>query len=294
MRSRLPLAAAFALGVAATTALPARADFLIDPTGGTLLFNNTTASGEFDDTNIARTVPFQFAFFGGTGFTTFSVHTNGYLTFGSTPNLSTFSNTALPSTEGRFSVLWDDLFLSANGNGFIRETIGPGNAYYAITWDVDARSVRANTSPSTRQQFQFVVFDTNVTLGGFTFQADDFVYVYSALGAGFEGATFPTQHATIGLSNGNAAQTVLAPNAPATTGLYTTAQRNLIPRFTQAGNYQVLLFRRNAATSNYTSQILSLAFGASATAPEPGTVALALPLVGAGVAALARRRARRG
>ncbi len=220
----------FILAVSAAALLaafvPARASLLLDPTGGTVLFNDT--SSHDDQSSSGRSLGFTGTFFG-TPHTTVDVITNGNLNF--TGN-TTFSNSALSAGVARIAPLWDDLIINTGDGASIIETVKPGK-YYAVTWS----QIENFGSSVTRQTFQAAWFGAATTLRGFTFKPDDIVFSYTGPIQPFNGDS-----ATVGLDSGAAA----LPLPGTTNGLISAATGNLLPA---AANGGFVLFRPDGVGS---------------------------------------------
>lgn len=91
--------------------------FLPAPAGSEILTSITS-----DDGHGVATLPVPFTYFG-TAFTTFSLSTNGFITFGGTLTTSNFTNNAVVATtepNGTVAVFWDDLVRDTGKNAMWR------------------------------------------------------------------------------------------------------------------------------------------------------------------------------
>ncbi len=154
------------LAVAAVSS--ASADLLIDPTGGTVLFDSTE---NHDDQIVFRNFGFNFPTSTG-NITGLNVSINGNLN--SNGDWS-YYNEALSRTTGTFiAPLWDDHYIFKGSGESIVETKTAD--YYAVTWDVAHYG-----NALARQTFQAVLFGASTTLKGVTYSAGDVVFAYGML-----------------------------------------------------------------------------------------------------------------
>jgi hypothetical protein len=232
---------------------------LVNPSGGTLLWDGTTSDHDDDTTTVTPGGTFNLF---GTAFTSLSVCNNGNLnTLGS----NAWTNSAFPLTEGgmRIAPSWDDMYVyNANGaNDYVSHKSGAG--YWSVTWSVS--HIQSQTNHSV---FQAILFNANTTLGGFNFLANDIAFSYDSYGTIGTG----DPNATIGVNSGTGSFAVI----PGTTdGLITSSNANLVPIYPTTG--QFILFRWGG--NNYTGSIQS-------AVPEPASMAA----LGIGALALIRRR----
>ncbi len=210
--------------------LPARASLLLDPTGGTVLFDD--AAFRDDLVNGGRSLGFTGNFFG-TPTTTVDVSTNGHLNFSNDASLGG----ALGPGIARIAVLYDDLVIQAGSGGSVSERLLPGT-FYAATWS----GMQNFPSSVTTQTFQAAWFGAATTLRGFTFQPDDIVFSYLGPIQPFNGDS-----ATVGLNDGVGG---FVPAPGTTDGSLSAATANLLP----AAEGGFLLFRPDGA-GNYTPYI---------------------------------------
>ena len=258
------LAAIIPFGVAAAlwaTPGAARAGLIINPTGGTVLFDDSTTHD--DQVSAARPLGFTGQFFG-LSETTVAVSTNGNFNF---VGDAAYNNTTMPSGTARINPLWDDLFITQGAGGSIVEKTSPG--VYSVTW----QSMEIFPGSVPRQTFQAAWFGAPTTIGGFAFQPDDIAFSYNNVDAGFRNGD-----ATVGLDKG--AGGIFDPLPGDADGLISDAQNNLLPL--GAGDF--ILFRPDGSGS-YNSSLESLS-----AIPEPSTWAWGLSLLGAVAFPRVRRR----
>ena len=243
MRIRCSAALLFgccALLAATAQAPPARADLLIDPTGGTSLVFS-------DPDNSVRTRPLGFTgqFFG-LDKATVDISTNGNLNF--TGNTS-FADGTFPRPTARIAPLWDDLTL--NTTGTIVEKTSPG-VYYSVTWENVFRTTSLN--PAKIDTFQAVWFGAGTTVGGFAFQKNDIAFSYQMVNADFDGGA-----ATVGVNKGSDGAAAILPGSAS--GVITSATKNLLP----ITGPQFVLFRPDGAGGYIASTQTTAASGATVT-----------------------------
>jgi hypothetical protein len=207
----------------------AGAQFLVDPTGGTVL----SAQGD-DDTNYGgRALGFTGHFFGD-AHTTVDVCSNGFLDFSGDTN---FSQVPMPTGTAHINALWDDLFVY--GGQSITEKVSPGN-YYSVTYQIGTFEFG-----HVFHQFQAVWFGAATTIRGFQFLPDDIVLDYESVGAS-------PWEATVGLDRGNGADFVALPGDA--DGSFNDSQRSLLPIYPTS--HTVILFRP-VGSSYISMQILT-------------------------------------
>lgn len=241
------LAASIAALLGAWSSTPTHASLLLDPTGGTVLFDSTATHD--DESSNGRALGFTGTYFG-TTHTTVDVSTNGFFSF--TGN-TTFSNSPLPTGVARIAPLWNDLYITSGNGPTITETVQPG-ILYAATWN----SIEDINDSTVRQTFQAVWFGGAKVIHGFTFKLDDLVFSYQGpVGAILDGS------ATVGLDKGDGATFVPLPGT--TDGLIPTATTNLLPA---AANGGFVLFRPDGAGS-YTAFLAAPVLQNSGTAGTP-------------------------
>lgn len=190
----------------------ARADLLIDPAGGTVLFHD--ANNHDDAVMPARSLGFEFSFFDEL-ITEIDVSTNG--------NLNTSGNTdyanELPLAEvARISPLWDDLEVLKGSGDKIVENVKAGT-WYAVTWIVHERGNRA-----ARHAFQAVLFGAAERVKGFDFAAGDIVFSYEQVGPSFNKG-----NATMRLDAGDGETFSTAASLVSSEGLVTVEQAGVLP-----------------------------------------------------------------
>ncbi len=248
--------AAFAQTVGST----ARADYLINPTGGTTIYSD--ASNHDDETSL-QTLPNAFSFFG-TNYTSVYVSTNGNLNFSAN---NSYTDGPLTTSFPQVAALWDDHYIYS-GTGQSITSLST-SSYYSVTWDVS----QYNNS-AIHSQFQIDLFNAATLLKGFQFQPGDIAFSYNLVQTPFRGS-----QASIGLSKGDGSYATLAAYL-ATQGVVTDTTAASIP--TAAGTF--ILFRPDGNGSY---------IGAINAVPEPGTYALfALGGVTMLAAGKVRRRSR--
>jgi hypothetical protein len=223
---------------------PARADYCIDPAGGTTLIgpgnDDGVAAGRAHGLGV-------FNFFGVPIGPTIDVANNGNLNFSGS---GSFSNTAMPTGVARINALWDDLV-----SGTVSEKILPG--IYAVTWD----SMTGFSTAGIRS-FQAALFSAPVNVGGFNFLPDDIAFSYVRVD---ETDPFGGTGATVGLDRGNSADFAPLPGDP--DGVIDNTQLGLLP--TAAGSF--ILFRPNARTGGYDVSVQVK----QEVIPEPASLVLA-------------------
>lgn len=165
----------------------ARAGLLVDPSGGTALWQTT--SGSWDDQVVNRPLGFGFQFFGDLK-TSVDVSTNGNLNFNGN---AWYTNGSFPSSGfGMIAPLWDDLYGYWGTGQSIVEKSNPGT-YYSVTWDT---AQYANSSQLYR--FQAIIFGQSAIVGGNIFLANDIVFSYDVVpNSSFQG------DATVGVNKGD-------------------------------------------------------------------------------------------
>jgi len=248
-QSRSPrwwITAAASCLVLAAHETPATAGYLIDPTGGTVLWGD---SFNVDDQTVRRSLGFTASLFG-TPFTEVDVSTNGNLNFSA--NVS-YNNQAFPTGAAMIAPLWDDHYIYAGTGQKITEKAVAGQ-YYSVTWDVSQFS---NNLP--RFQFQVVLFGGTTTIGGTTFLPNDIAFAYQRVDADFRGG-----NATLGLNKGDGTFSTL-PSLVGSGGYLGNAQTSLLP--TAPGS---VLLARYDGSSGYGGSLTT------AVVPEPGACVLAL------------------
>lgn len=161
------------------------AGYLINPAGGTVLFNDSVT---LDDVVVNRPIGFTGSFYG-VSFSSIYVSTNGNLNFSGT---TAYTNSGLPNSIAMIAPLWDDLEIFAGTGQSIVESAVPGQ-YYAVTWDISQYN---NTLP--RYQFQTVIFGADTMIGGMQFLQNDIVFAYQRVDA-----VFNNNSATVGLNAGD-------------------------------------------------------------------------------------------
>ncbi len=170
-----------------------RAELLIDPAGGTVLFNDS--AGRDDDVLAGRPLGFAFPYFD-EPVTTLDVCINGHLN-GSGD--SAFQNVVLATEVSRLCPLWDDLEVVAGSGDAVIEKVLPGT-YYSVTWKVHERG-----NAASRSVFQAVLFGKAARVAGVDFLPGDIVFAYEQVGA-----TFAKGNATVGVDSGSDAVTLPA------------------------------------------------------------------------------------
>jgi hypothetical protein len=159
-----------------------------------------------DDATAAVTLPFTFKWYG-TGYTTLSVCSNGWVSFGS--NTSTaYSNTTIPSSTFATPTIfmnWDDLTGSSTGAwvGYYYDT---ANRRFIVEYD----SI-ATLSGGARHKFQLILYDSTGT-GTKASKYYDAVVQYQILTPGTSSSIGFQRSSTVGaqeLYNGVYASTML-------------------------------------------------------------------------------------
>lgn len=254
------LAIACTLVAVSMTAASARANLLVDPTGG------TTIPLAGDDATTTRNLGGSFSYYG-TTYTSLAASTNGNL---NTSGSARFSDSPLSGLGGFIAPFYDDLYVSGDATSYVTEKVVAGQ-YYAATW-VSAFDL-SSILPGTGNTFQAVLFTGAATLNGFAFQAGDIAFSYSTLNAPFSRGT-----ATVGIANLTGSST--APLPGTTDGQI--SNYNLLPT-----GSSFLLFRPDATQTTYAASIVTPGTG---TVPEPSSAVLCGI---AGLAGLVAARARR-
>lgn len=239
---------------------PVKAGYLIDPSGGTVIFNDST---DIDDNTINVPVGFSASFYG-TAFTSVDVSTNGNLNFSAS---NSWTNSAFPNSLAMIAPLWDDHFIyQGSGQNIVESASAPN--YFAVTWNVSQYN---NTFP--KFQFQVVLFGAATSISGFDFQEGDIAFAYQYIDP-----VFRNGDATVGLNSGNNS---FATIPGLTDGIITDSQAGLLP----TGSGQFALFRYDPQSGNYNSSI--------ETVPEPAALAsLATGLISIGFYRQRRRQSR--
>ena len=197
-----------AAGMAAAT--QASAQFLIDPTGGTVL----SAINDDNTSYASRPLGFTASIFGQPA-TAFTVFTNGFM---NTPAGQSIAPMAM------------DLYVYP-GNS-ITEKVSPGQ-YYSVTWKCGSFAWG-----HVIHQVQAVIFGAPMTLYGMNFEANDIVFCYDNVGN-------PPWTASVELFHGPTATHVPVPGD--TDGTLSDGDRSLLPIFGTTG--KVILFRPDAGGS---------------------------------------------
>lgn len=198
----------------------AKAEYLINPAGGTWLFTDST---DHDDEVVSRSIGFTASFYG-QSFSSITVSTNGNLNFSGT---ASYTNYGFPAATAMIAPLWDDLYIFAGSGESILETALAGQ-YYAVTWDVSQFSYAV---PSF--QFQTVIFGADTNISGYNFLQNDIVFAYQRIDANFRGNS-----ATIGLNAGNGIQFATLPGL--INGNITDSDAGLLP--TGAGQFMLMRY----------------------------------------------------
>jgi hypothetical protein len=247
-----------ALAAVFTLPLPATAGFLIDPSGGTVLWND---SSNVDDQVIQRSIGFTGSFFG-SPFTQVYVSTNGNLNFS---GLTQYTNASLSSVPAMIAPLWDDLYIFQGSGQSITEK-AVANQYYSVTWDVSQFE-----NPTPRYQFQAVLFGQTTVIDGTTYLPNDIAFAYNRVDPSFVGGS-----AAVGLSNGNGTFATLS-GLVSTGGEFGTAQTGLLP--TAPGQFIVAAPDGSGYGGSFVTGV-----------PEPSTYAMALAGLACGGYSMFRRR----
>ena len=100
--------------------------------GSSLNFSDN-GNGEFNNSITEVDLPFPFSFYG-VDYTTITVCSNGFISFGAS-ELESFRNYPVPGAGGpspMVAVFWDDLTTSSNGN--VYTYADPDNEYFIVEW----------------------------------------------------------------------------------------------------------------------------------------------------------------
>jgi hypothetical protein len=238
---------------------PASQAFLIDPTGGSTIWQGGGGTS-FDDVGVSRSL--GGTFFG--GITSLTVATNGHLNnYGSTA----FSNLAMPFSAGGLMIApnWDDFIVRGGSTGATtRVSDRSGTGWYAATFE---NIEHFATTGVDYNSFQVAMFNANTTIGGFNFLEHDIAFSYLRIDS-----IVANRNATIGINMGDGSTAYVLPGT--SNGVVTSANANLVPIFSTTN--QFVLFRWNGQSYD----------GSIQTVPEPATMAA----LGLGALALIRRR----
>lgn len=237
-RTSRPLSLAVAILLLASH--NALAGYLIDPTGGTVLFDSTVPH---DDETVTRPIGFTGQFFGNS-YSSVDVSTNGNLNFS---GFQGYTNYSLGNSPAMIAPLWNDLQIYQGSGQKIVEKAVAGQ-YYSVTWDIASFQ-----NSAARYQFQAVLFSGSSLIGGTAFLPNDIAFAYQRIDP-----FFASGNATVGLSDGTGEYATLSSLLP--DGVLTAADTSLLP----TGANQFLLARWDG--SGYTASV--------ATVPEPSTWAL--------------------
>ncbi len=258
-RAMGPCACAALLIALSATPHAVHAGYLIDPAGGTTLWNSGT---NVDDEVVSRPLGLTMDFFG-TPITNVYVSTNGNLNL---DGFNWYSNSTLSSAPAMIAPLWDDHYIYQGTTQKITEKAVAGQ-YYSVTWDVSQFS---NNLP--RFQFQAVLFGGTTTINGTTYLPDDIVFAYNRVDADFRGG-----NATIGLSGGDGTFATLPAFEPAA-GSAGNAQAGFLPTAPGA-----LLLARPDGSGGYGGSFVT-------AVPEPAGWCIAIAGVASGGMLFRRRR----
>lgn len=251
-------------------ALPAPAALLIDPSGGTVLVDDSTFHSP--DTIVPGSVTLGGEFFG-LPFSGWTPHISLHGNINFSEN-SDSSGTLGSEQRSRIAPLWTELSLGFNSGARIVENIG--DAYYAVSW-LNLTTMVPGGGAFT---FQGVFFTDDTTINGIDFYANDIVFGYAdtSAGIGYE------QLLSVGLSvYVEDYQTGTFATFGNAYGTFSDETKNLIP--TGAGEY--VLFRPDGS-GPFGGYDVSIATSA---VPEPSSYATLLGYFAlAGVFATRRRR----
>ena len=181
MRFRWSIICAWAL--AAIGPASARADYLIDPAGGTVIIDD--AITQDDVARTGRSLGFTGRFFGDER-TTVDISTNGNLNFEGDTG---FVSDPFPLGAARIAVLWDDLIVRQGSGQRVVEKRDPGVSY-TVTWEVSQLA-----DPGLVERFQVTWFGSTFHSGALVFQPDDLVFSYQTITTPFDSGD-----ATVGLN----------------------------------------------------------------------------------------------
>lgn len=223
----------------------ARAAFLLDPSGGTILLSSSTGDPDKDDGVALATHGFNGSFFGYAlnGIKPL-ISVNGFLSFGSSDEDGDRLVALLGSVEDRSRIvpMWQNFKLGTAGQ--VVESIG--SSYYAVSW----RNLEAD-SYSGYANFQAIFIEGATTISGNNFLAGDIVFSYGDIGI------YSTiNEVVIGLEDYGSIATL--PGAEAYSGHYSRVGFGDFP----VGANQYLLFRPDGY--GYDSSIVT-------AIPEPAT-----------------------
>ena len=237
----------------------AHAQYLIDPTGGTVVFDSTTT--HTDEVVTGRPLGFAGNFFG-SSVSTVDISTNGNLNFSGDAN---YLNVPLPDAfdTARISPLWTALTMNAGDGSSIIEQRQLG-IYYSVTWN----NLETYPSSSGRQSFQVAWFGAATTIQGFAFQPGDIAFSYQSVGASFlpNGNPGDPGNATVGLDAGDGTNFLALPGT--TDGLIIDS--SLLPinsnsfvlsRPDGQGSYATSIQQLNSSPVPESSTMVSFAIG---------------------------------
>jgi len=223
----------------------ARAAFLLDPSGGTVLLSPSTGDLDKDDGVAHGTHGFNGSFFGyALNEITPLISVNGFLSFGSSDEDGDRLVALLGSVEDRSRIvpMWQNFKLGTAGQ--VVESIG--STYYAVSW----QNLEADTYPGYAN-FQAIFFEGATTISGNNFLAGDIVFSYGDISIYWE-----INEVVIGLEDYGSVATL--PGVESLGGYYSSEVYIDFP----VGANQYLLFRPDGY--DYDSSIVT-------AIPEPST-----------------------
>lgn len=186
-------------------------ELLIDPSGGTTLFNDS--QNHDDQVSSGRFLGFTGSFFG-VSRASVDISTNGNVNFSSNTE---YTNANMPTSVARINPFWSDLIIRPGDGALISDKQLPGT-YYSATW----QSMETFSQNNERYTFQMTWFGSSYPSNGFTFEQNDIAFSYNGVIT-----SLPGGDVTIGLDQGNAVDFTSVNGV--SNGFISNAQSSLIP-----------------------------------------------------------------